>query len=313
MSRSAILPLLTLASACASAPGTASIFLEAEDTITSGVPAGSTGEAIQDGWSVTFDEYAVAIGDVRVRDALDPDVRREASERFAVDLRSVPETGVSLWTFDDLDPGRWEIGYAIGGITLVRRDPVSDAAFAALGPDAAYFIRGTLTRADGRSCPPSTLATPGAATPSGDPNAGGDPCYDNPSITFELALPSAISFGPCEVDGLGGFAVTSSAETSVAITIHGDHLFFNGFPEGSEGGVMRFAQWLADCDLDLDGEVTRAELEAINPSDLPEIDSRFQLGGTPLTPLDSMWTYLTAQGMTQGHFQGEGECALRSF
>jgi len=96
----------------------------------------------------------------------------------------------------------------------------------------------------------------------------------------------------------------------VAATIHGDHIFFNGFPESGEGGVMRLAQWLADCDLNLDGEVTREELEMIAPADLPEIDTRFQLGGSPITPLLEMWDYVTAQLKTQGHFQGEGECAF---
>src|SRR5690606_21868771 len=92
-------------------------------------------------------------------------------------------------------------------------------------------------------------------------------------------------------------------------TLHGDHLFFNGFPEGDEGGVRRLAQWLADSDLNLDGEVTRAELERITPADLPELDERYQLGGSPLRPLDNVWTYVRAQLKTQGHMDGEGECA----
>lgn len=94
------------------------------------------------------------------------------------------------------------------------------------------------------------------------------------------------------------------------MTIHGDHLFFNGFPEGDEGGVMRLAQWLADCDLNLDGTVTQAELEAIDPAQLPELDDRYQLGGSPITPIDDMYVYVTAQLKTQGHFQGEGECPV---
>jgi hypothetical protein len=74
------------------------------------------------------------------------------------------------------------------------------------------------------------------------------------------------------------------------------------------GSDPRPAQWLADCDLNLDGTVTRAELEAIAPSDLGEIDSRYQLGGSPITPLDTMWDYVVAQLKTQGHMNGEGEC-----
>ena len=74
--------------------------------------------------------------------------------------------------------------------------------------------------------------------------------------------------------------------------------------------MQRLAQWLADSDLNLDGEVTREELEQIAPSDLPELDDRYQLGGAPI-PIDaSMWGYVTAQLKTQGHFQGEGECPV---
>ena len=75
---------------------------------------------------------------------------------------------------------------------------------------------------------------------------------------------------------------------------------------------MRLAQWLADSDLNVDGSVTMDELTRIAPSELGEIDERYQLGGAPLSPLDNMATYLKAQVMTQGHFQGEGECALGS-
>ena len=70
---------------------------------------------------------------------------------------------------------------------------------------------------------------------------------------------------------------------------------------------MRLAQWLADCDLDLDGTVTQAELEAIPLSMLSEIDGRYQLGGPPIE-ITTTYDYLVAQLMTQGHFQGEGEC-----
>ena len=85
-------------------------------------------------------------------------------------------------------------------------------------------------------------------------------------------------------------------------------MFFNGFPEGTEGGVVRLAQWLADCDLNLDGTVSQSELQSIAPSDLAEIDDRFQLGGSPISPLNTMLDYITAQLKTQGHYQGEGEC-----
>lgn len=292
--------------------GEVSVLLEAEDAITEGLAPGTTPEAIQDGWTVTFDDYLVAIGDVDVYLSTDEAVSAGDPTRHVVDLVEVPATGLPLWTLSGLETGRWELGYAVGGgATATGHASVTpDQLAEVVGSDLTYLIAGTMSRADGQSCPPSSLATPGAAAPNGSTNAGGDACYDRSAITFRFALSAPTRYGPCEVDEVPGFAVAAGSTTTVGLTIHGDHLFFNGFPEGAEGGVMRLAQWLADCDLDLDGVVTREELEQIAPSDLPEIDSRFQLGGSPITPLTTVWEYLRAQVKTQGHFQGEGECPL---
>ena len=173
--------------------------------------------------------------------------------------------------------------------------------------DWTYLIDGVLMKTDGQSCPPAALATPGSATPNGNMSGGND-CYDAPTVRFTFGATAETSFGPCEIDEVPGFAISSGGTQTVAATIHGDHLFFNGFPEGDEGGITRLAQWLADCDLDLDGTVTRDELEAIAPSQLPELDDRYQLGGSPITPLNDMYDYVISQLKTQGHFQGEGEC-----
>ncbi len=129
-------------------------------------------------------------------------------------------------------------------------------------------------------------------------------------MRFTFGAAADTTFGPCEVDEQPGFSIVADGTQTVAATIHGDHPFFNGFPEGDEGGILRLAQWLADSDLDVDNEVTSQELEAIAPTDLFEIDERYQLGGAPLTPLDNMLIYTRAQLKTQGHFQGEGECPV---
>ena len=293
--------------------GDLNVLVEAEDTITDGIAAGDSGEAIQDGWSATFDEYVVVIGDIDVHFSTDQTLEVEAAALFAVDLTKVPESGLLLWSLDGLETGRWELNYAIGGAGgAMRHESADEASFAQMmSDDATYFIRGAIANSDGESCPPASLAEPPTSSPENGNTKGpqSDPCYDASSISFAFAFGAETVFGPCEVDEQPGFAVTEGSSTTVALTIHGDHLFFNGFPEGAEGGVQRLAQWLADSDLNLDGEVTRAELEQLTPSDLVEFDSRFQLGGAPIT-LNTMWDYVVAQGKTQGHFQGEGECPV---
>lgn len=296
--------------------GDLTVLLEAEDLIVSGLEPGDAPENVRDGWAIAFDRYLVTIGEIEARYSTDASLRAQAAETLIVDLTQIPAAGLPLWTLRDLKAGRWEFGYATpaaGGMTL-RDDSVSDADFAEMQSMGwTYLVEGVLQKAGGESCPPSALATPPAGAIALGMNAGADRCYANPSVRFSFGAAAPARFFPCEIGGVPGFVITRDGTQTVAASIHGDHLFFNGFPEGAESGTMRLAQWLADCDLDLDGIVTQAELEAISPSALAELDGRYQLGGSPITPLEDMYQYLIAQLATQGHFQGEGECPLASF
>lgn len=292
--------------------GTLTVLLESEEVIVEGLEAGDGTENVRDGWAVEFDKYIATIGDIDVHFATDESVEAEAEDAFVVDLTQVPAGGLSLWSLEGLREGRWEFNYASPGAGhgAMRHDSVAQGDYDEMvASDWTYFIDGVLTKTDGQSCPPAALATPGSKTPNGN-MSGGDDCYDAPTVRFTFGATAETGFGPCEIDGVPGFSITAGGTQTVAVTIHGDHLFFNGFPEGDEGGIRRLAQWLADCDLNLDGTVTRDELEAIAPSQLPELDDRYQLGGSPITPLDDMYDYVSSQLKTQGHFQGEGECPV---
>lgn len=310
-----------LACGCAaqdSDPGTGSahFLVDAEDSITDGIAAGDRVEDIADGWSVSFDRYLVAVGPLHLQLASDPGRDRLIEDSVLLDLTTVGTQGELVWEVDDLAAAQWQLSYTTPVVRedeVTPVDPVSSADAAELQSAAAsHLVQGRISKTDGRSCPPARLATPTGAQAVGE-NRGGDPCFDNPTIDFRLLIDAAVTYGPCEVDGMEGFSVPLGGTRSVALSIHGDHMFFNGFPDGSEGGVTRLAQWLADCDLDLDGEVTRAELESIGASDLPELDGRYNLD-LPFEDLRAggdMWSYLRAQLRTQGHFEGEGECAYR--
>ena len=286
------------------------VLVEPEDGIVNGIAAGDGAEGITDGWSVAFDRFLVTVGDVDVHLSSDESVSAEAADVFVVDLTALPAAGLALWSIDGLPAGRYEFGYATPGAGdgSMRDASVTEADYDQMvAEDWTYLVDATLSHPTGQSCPPASLADVGDAVPNGATNARGEDCYDNPSVHFAWGVAAETNFGPCEIDEVPGFAVTEGGSQTVAISIHGDHVFFNGFPEGGETGTTRLAQWIADCDLNLDGEVTRAELEAIAPSDLAEIDERFSLGGSPLE-LTEMWDYVSAQLKTQGHFQGEGEC-----
>jgi len=290
--------------------GTLSVLLEAEDVIIEGLEPGDDTENIRDGWTVGFSKYLITIGDIDVHLSTKGSVEAESSDVFVVDMTQIPAAGLPLWTLDGLREGRWEFNYATPGAGdgSTRHESVEQVDYDEMvDKDWTYLIDGVLSKSDGQSCPPAALVEAGSKTPNGN-LSGGNECYDAPEVRFVFGATAETSFGPCEIGGIPGVAISAGGTQTVAATIHGDHIFFNGFPEGDEGGVMRLAQWLADCDLNLDGTVTGEELKAIVPSQLPELDDRFQLGGSPITPLNHMHDYLIGQLKTQGHFNGEGEC-----
>lgn len=309
-------PALCLASVACSdetaGTGSLSVLLEAEDVIVRGLQAGERNQDIRDGWSVHFEKYLIAIGGIHVHHSRES-IDAQAAHVFVADLTRIPESGLELWRFDGLRAGRWEFGYITPGASDAdsRHSSVTAADYREMRErDWTYWIQGHLTRTDGRSCPPSARAEPASgALPNGS-NSAGDACYAATTIQFDLGVRARTHYGLCELDGLPGVSIPVGGSQTVSTTIHGDHLFFNGFPAGGEGGVRRLAQWLADSDLNLDGTVTTEELAALAPAELAEIDERFQMAGSPLTPLDTLRTYVRAQLKTQGHFQGEGECAI---
>lgn len=304
------LVLSPLLLACAPVPGEVSLLVEPESVIIEGLSAGSGREDVQDGWSVTFSKYILTLGQVELRH-IQSGVVSQSSESWAVDLVRLPARGEKLWTLSEVEPGRSDVFYSTPAADFERHDSVGKGDFEELvDAEATHLIVGTLTHPSGTSCPPSDLAeVPADAEPVGE-NASGDACYATSSIAFRLLVGAEVTYGPCSIDGVPGLAVESGATSTAALSLHGDHLFFGGFPEGSEGEVRRYAQWLADCDLDLDGTVTGEELERIPLAELSEFDARFPLGGSPIRPLDDVLDYVRSQLSTQGHFQGEGECAL---
>jgi hypothetical protein len=273
-----------------SGTGTAQVKLGAEQTITDGLQPGSELENIVDGWRVQFDKYIVAIGDVHIeRTEAEVDVHDETV--WVVDLKQLPPGGLELTRFENIKADRWDyFGYRTPHAEGAQRhDSVSQSDFDEMAEnDWTYLIKGTLSNPEGESCPP-----------------GGE-CTSNTEISFRFGAHAEAEYRNCSAEeGLPGFAVTKGGTTAVEATLHGDHIFFDAFPTGAEV-IERRAQWLANADTDADGEVTRQELQALDPAELFPSDT-YNLGGSPLE-LTSAWDYIPAQLTTQGHFQGEGGC-----
>jgi hypothetical protein len=315
--RHTLLLLVTLQTGCGSdqqteGSGSLSVVLEPEPTIFAGLSAGEDVDQVRDGWTVTFDKYVLGVGHVETQLGSNRDVEAEAGTAYFIDLTKLPANGESLWDIEDLVPGRWTFGYEFvaGNGAGKRHDSVDKDDFARIQTEAlTYLIVGSLTKEGGLSCPPSGLVSAPNAEPTGE-NAIGDKCYPNGHIQFEFAARAQTRISNCEQDGLPGFTISDKRRSTVAITIHGDHLFFNGFPEGGEGGIMRLAQIWADTDLNVDGTVSPSEYQDILLADMGEWDDRYQKGGAPLERLETIGDLVLGQLKTQGHMDGEGECSI---
>jgi hypothetical protein len=262
--------------------GSVQIFVEAESTIPNGLSAGMGAEDILDGWSVKYNRFIVAIGNFRAARS-DAQDKLTAPPVYVLDLMNVPAGGYVVHTWSEVEATRWDrFGFdlpnATGDATPI--EPTTDADKALLVDNkASIYIEGEI---------------------------------DNGMVkkTFKWALPAGTSFDDCaDENGLAGFAVPDGGSVPIKPTIHGDHWYFNSITAGVEI-TKRYAQYIADCDLDMDGETTIAELQAVKGADLAKAfpTDKYNLSGVVL---DSAYSWVLGQAQTLGDFQGEGECPTR--
>src|SRR5262245_16676327 len=84
----------TLFPACEGTRGAGDVlvFVDAEETITNGLRAGSEMEDIKDGWNVTFSAWYIVLGNFKANSALDGDELHEPA-LWALDMQHVPAGG----------------------------------------------------------------------------------------------------------------------------------------------------------------------------------------------------------------------------
>ncbi|NND28554.1 MAG: hypothetical protein HKN97_08200 [Myxococcales bacterium] len=267
-----------------SGSGNLSVVLAAEETISDGLDAGSGDENILDGFDVRFNRYIVAIGNVAMSQV--GGANPQSSSALAVaDFTSLPSTQPEVTAFNGIATGQYtRFGFETpppsNGVLNVNGVATEDID-AMVANGWSYIIEGTITQvSDGVT----------------------------KSFLIEADVPTVYS--DCALDGMES-GVNVAGNSSVDITLHGDHIFFNGFPE-EEGNVMRLAQWLWDIeDSDSNELLTRTDFEAATDvgSLFPSPPSgAYELTGGPITPISNAWDFIRAQLGTQGHIFGEGEC-----
>ncbi|MFT3926027.1 MAG: hypothetical protein QM778_26020 [Myxococcales bacterium] len=262
-----------------------SVLLVAEETITNGVAVGSAEEDSQD-YAVTFTKYLVSLGQVRMAEANGKHPRHDDTVYIA-DMQRVGEEGVEIATFRDLEAGQWpEFGFAttvptadavaLGGVTPEDRVQMVEHGW-------TYWIEGQVER----------------------------PVEQGGPVSFVLQVPVHSEYYDCASDAEPGVTVMNGP-SSATITLHGDHIFFNAFPSGTEGLIKRRAGWIIEADQDGDGHVTSEDLAKIDASVLFTSANGYSLN-LPFDgfPLNTALDFVRAQLATQGHLNGEGGCSQR--
>jgi hypothetical protein len=281
-----ILAVLTAlsCSACGgdSGAGDLRISLQAEESISLGLQVGPESENTRD-YAVQYTKYLAVVGGV-VAARSGHTVRDPGS--YLVDLKRIGEEGQELSRLDDLRAGQWpELGFdtpgadgateVLEGVSAADAEEMKTAGY-------TYWIAGEVLR----------------------PEADGGP------VAFEIKTRAVTHYEGCELDGQPGFAVREAGTSEVTLTLHGDHLWFDGFPVGEEGKITRRAAWITKVqDLDSDGVVDTEDLAAADPT---VVLAGYDLAGNPggpSAPIDSALEFARQQLATQGHYKGEGECA----
>lgn len=302
MTRNSLFAFVLLAAGCGdgamiAGTGKVQVFVAAEATIPDGLQPGTGEEDIKDGWTVKYDRFLAVIGNFRAARSTSASDKLAEPKVYVLDMKRLPTNGFVLASFDKAAATRWDkVGFdlpnATAGALKSDETAAADQSFMIQKGYSLYF-EAKLTKADGKSCKPTAPAD----------------CVPRTEVTVKWGLPAGTAFDDCAPSsGDAGFAVPTGGTIQVKPTIHGDHWFFSNVTQGAEI-TERLAQWIADCDLDRNGETTVDELKQVKASDVFP-SPKYNLTGA-IIPISTAYDYLEAQARTLGDYQGEGECPTR--
>lgn len=293
--RNIAIAMVTLATAVsctqdASSPtggtGNVQIFVVPEETITGGLEPGTEAENVQDGWSIRYRRYLVAVGNFAARRSDTGDTIQDTAVHI-LDLVAAPSSGYVIGELRDVPAARFDkFGYDVPNAKLGAK-PIAPTSQA----DADFMIQ------NGYS-----VYYEGYGEKEGR------------KISFKWGFRSGTSFQDCESpDGIPGFAVPAGGTVQIKPTLHGDHQYFDNVTQGVEL-TKRYAAWLDVCDANRNLDLTLDELKECNAATaLPSVT--YNLTGVADEDGDgkiSVYDYVSSQMRTFGDFQGDGECPTRT-
>lgn len=228
------------------------------------IEAGIPADVFADGWAIEFDKFLISVGSVAVAEAGTGPAIEEA--KFQVFDLAADSGGAGQTVASGTVPGGAydETSYLVAPSSdLVAGNASADDV--ALMKDGGFsvYIAGNATKGGGVK-------------------------------TFAWGFATRTTYEACESQAV----VEAAAPATVQLTIHGDHLFYDDL--FSETPSVRF-DLIAGADGDGDGDITQAELEAVDIRPL----ENYQVGSTDITDL---WHFIEHLTSTLGHIDGEGHC-----
>ena len=252
-----------------------------------GVLPGARPGQIVDGWELHYERLLVTVGDFKAVVVDANGLPRDLGDGSVqiVDLVKLPAEGLSLREFDRVEVGTSsEVGFAIvNATTAADQTPlIGDAEYDMMVANGlSLFIEGSISKQGGETC------TPGMP----------EECKPSERVRFSWGIKAPSVLTECD-----GFEIDDGRVTEVALTLPGDRWLQVDFSRASS---ERRAQWIADADLDRDGETTLEELEQVAAEDVFP-DDQYDLA-RPLVPVETARDFLIAQAHAIGS-AGAGTC-----
>jgi len=248
-----------------------------------GLFGGTGAHQIRDGWTVEYQKLLVSLGTVTLRRTDDGD--HEVAARVIVDLQSLPDDGVLIDHVDGRGrPASVDFTLAPATSDSLALSPgtaESDAEMM-IKNGWAFYIEGTIEKSSGHSC---------------QPDAPSD-CVQVSTVRFRWGLPGGVAYRDCVWDD------PSAPSDSVTLTFPAVTWLQTTVDTATT--TMR-AQWIADADLDRDGETTLDELKQIDAATLLTRRRGYDLGNASAT-IDTVHDFLREQVRVLG-MRSFGRCS----
>ena len=264
--------------------GTASFTTWGEEYIEEQIPVDTLGQTgFVDGWTLKYQKFLVTFRNIQVADR-NGKVGGVAAGSFLVD--NVRPGRKPLVAFPKLEAKEWSaVGYQISPAAadtlLVAADQTDKDMMVANG--YSVFVQGSAFKTDAAGV--------------------------RVEKTFKWGFKTATQYRACKQAPesgreLEGIVVTNGGNDVSELTTHGDHFFYDRLRASDNPAMvtsLRFDE-KANADVNLDGEITMAEMVA-TPLDVRSYDpSGFEVA--------TLGDFVTALVRTVGHFRGEGECLV---